>query len=96
MNTTTLVAHNISEDLMKLAGYQVREDFDQHGYFTWVKVENGVVTEGCDSSFESAAEAWDEVRLIMAEQMEGEGLEADDWNILTAEERHVSIRNIFH
>lgn len=91
MNTTTIIAHEISEDLMKLAGYQVCEDSDQQGYFTWVRAGNGAVKEGCDASFESLEEAWDEVRFIIAERLEDEGLDAEEWNALTAEQRHMAI-----
>lgn len=80
--------HELTQDLLKLAGYEVVEDVDQPGLYTWIRRENGQTVGGCDMSLPTADEAWDEVCFMVREVLVDEAeIDADTWKEMSAEER---------
>lgn len=86
MNTYT--THELPEDLLRLAGYDVSEDSDQPGLFVWTRREHNQIVEGCDMSLDGEDDAWQDVREMVIEVLtQDAALTADRWNALSAEER---------
>ena len=91
-----LAAFELPEELLKQAQYHVGEDPDQPGLYQWTRTEGGVTVGGCDASFSTAEEAWEEVRETVALVLQDEaGFSADEWNALTGEERRLVIHREF-
>ena len=88
MTQTFTSEHELTQDLLELAGYRVDEDVDQQGLFVWTRQEAGRTTGGCDISLDSAEKAWNEVRWIVGEVLRDEAeIGAADWKLMSAEER---------
>lgn len=96
MDTATVNAYELSQDLLELAGYDVSEDTDQPGLYVWTREEKGRMVAGCDSSLASAEEAWDEVRFMVAEVLfEEANVSPAEWKELSAEQRQSIITEEF-
>ena len=88
------MSYDLSRASVALFGFVISPDADQPDYFTWTRYENGRLMDGCDVSFESEDEAWDEATQIAREALENEDISAEVWNILTMEERSKLIQEL--
>lgn len=96
MTQTLISEYELTQDLLELAGYCVNEDADQPGLFLWTHQEAGRTTDGCDISLDTAEEAWNEVRWMVGEVLRDEaGIEADEWKLMSAEDRKRVIIELF-
>ena len=88
--------HEISEDLLILAGYAVSEDPDRPGWFLWTRREKGQLVGACETSLPSAEAATSEVVGMIREVLEEEAdLSAEDWEAMGFEERRAIILEQF-
>lgn len=88
----TDASYELPQALLAQAGYSVDPDPDQPGLFAWTRREKGELTGGCDTSFDSAEDAWSEVREIVEEVLRDEAfLSAAQWNALSESARQAVI-----
>lgn len=80
--------HELTQDLLHLAGYEVVENSDQPGLYSWLRREKGRVVGECDVGLATTEEAWDEVRFMVREVLSKEAeVDAGTWKEMSAEER---------
>lgn len=80
--------YEITEDILTLAGFEVVKDPDQDGMWVWVRRHNGQFIEGCESSFDSQEQAWNDVREMFFRILGQEcGIGEQQWAEMSAEER---------
>lgn len=83
--------------LARVAGFDVREDSDQPGLYTWLRTnENGALIGGCDSSFNSQDEAWDEVvQEVVGETKAHFDLSSEQWDAMDEQTQHSRVREVW-
>jgi hypothetical protein len=76
-------------EILEEVGYSIRPDVDQPGKWVWV-----AVTDGCDASFDSEAEAYDDAYRDAASQVMSILDMADEqWDALTLYDQSRAIRS---
>lgn len=80
--------------LARMVGLDVREDSDQAGRYVWVQTdEKGAVVGGCDTSFDTEDDAWDEVvQAVVGETMAYFDLASEQWDALDAQAQQNRVR----
>lgn len=71
-----------NKELARMVKMDVREDSDQAGRYVWVELDStGAVIGGCDASFDSEDDAWDEVvSSVVGETMANFDLSDEQWD----------------